>query len=162
MNAKDVIRHNMQVARMATARLLEDFTDAEFLERPVPGANHVAWQLGHLISAERHFLEAIRPGSSPALPEGFAEKHVTDTAGKDDPADFYPRAEYLRLYDEMRKASLAVLDELPDEDLDKEAAGLPPFAPTIGAALTMMGAHETMHTGQYTCLRRKLGKPNVF
>ena len=29
--------------------LVSDLSDAELLVRPVPQANHIAWQLGHLI-----------------------------------------------------------------------------------------------------------------
>ncbi len=31
---------------------LRDFSDADFYTRPCPGANHAAWQIGHLIAAE--------------------------------------------------------------------------------------------------------------
>ena len=35
------------------ARLLvSDLSDADLLVRPVPQANHIAWQLGHLILQE--------------------------------------------------------------------------------------------------------------
>ena len=58
------------------------------LKRPAPGANHVAWQLGHLISAETRLVEAAKPGSMPPLPEGFAERHSKDTAASDNPEGF--------------------------------------------------------------------------
>jgi hypothetical protein len=36
------------------------------------------------------------------------------------------------------------------------------YAPTVGAALTMLGAHPMMHAGQFVTVRRKLGKPILF
>ena len=53
MNAKDVIKYNLRVADMGWSTLLSDLSDADLLVRPSPAANHLAWQLGHLISSER-------------------------------------------------------------------------------------------------------------
>ena len=81
--------------------------------------NHIAWQLGHLISGERHFAELISPGSCPALPEGFDEAHSKEAAKGDDPSKFRTLAEYQSLWKDQRAATLAVLDAVPDADLEK-------------------------------------------
>src|SRR5271170_7679494 len=44
----DVLTRNLEMLRMTLA----DFSDADMLVRPCPGANHAAWQLGHLTAAE--------------------------------------------------------------------------------------------------------------
>ena len=98
---------------------INDLDDADLLLRPVPGMNHIAWQLGHLIAAERHFVEMIKPGSCPALPAGFAEAHSKETSHADDPSKFHSRAKYQELWKAQRAATLAVLDGVPEADLDK-------------------------------------------
>lgn len=163
MKAHDIIRGGFARSKMVLDTLLGDLSDAELLERPVPGANHVAWQLGHLIITLRFFGESIRPGSMPALPAGFAERHGKDSARSDDAATFLPKQDYQRLLDQQRVALLALVDQLSEDQLDQET---PPairgFAPKVGNMLALAAAHELMHSGQFTVLRRKLGKPVAF
>ena len=45
---------------------LADFSEADMLARPAPGANHVAWQLGHLIVATTNLINMVTPGAMPA------------------------------------------------------------------------------------------------
>ena len=96
MQIKDVMRASFGRSKMVTDMLLADFTDAEILVRPVSGANHTAWQLGHLVSSLNYFGETIEPGSMPPLPAGFAERHTKETAGKDEAAAFLSKGEYLQ------------------------------------------------------------------
>lgn len=49
MNVKDVFIRTIEQAAWITGTYLDDLTDGDLLIRPVPGMNHVAWQLGHLI-----------------------------------------------------------------------------------------------------------------
>ena len=86
MRFHDAIRQQFATADFMVDQYLSDLTDAEIMKRPVPGANHIAWQLGHLISAETRLVEAAAPGSMPALPGGFMERHAKDAATSDNPA----------------------------------------------------------------------------
>ncbi|MCH6552310.1 MAG: DinB family protein, partial [Planctomycetes bacterium] len=61
MNAKDLLRYNVTFTHQITRKYLDDVTDEELLVRAVPGSNHLAWQLGHLVASERSLLEAIGP-----------------------------------------------------------------------------------------------------
>src|SRR3954447_6545146 len=118
MNAKDVFKSTFGMGDAVLNAYLGDLSDADLLLRPVEGQNHIAWQLGHLISTERMFVDLIKPGSSPALPEGFDAAHTRDTSGSDDPAKFESKQRYLELYQAQRAATLKVLEELSDADLD--------------------------------------------
>jgi hypothetical protein len=143
---------------------LSDLSDADLLVRPVPNANHIAWQLGHLIAGEKFLVNMVLPDVRfPDLPAGFVEKHSKETASKDDPSAFYSKAEYLRLYGALREATLAAVGKLSDADLDKpNTSVMAKFAPTVGLHLLLLANHTTMHSGQFTVVRRKLGKPVLF
>src|SRR5689334_10268819 len=104
MNFKDAVRTQYAVADFMVERYLTDLAPAELLMRPAPDANHIAWQFGHLISAETRLIEAAAPGSMPALPDGFAERHSKDTAASDNPADFLTKEEYFDLAKRARAA----------------------------------------------------------
>ncbi len=99
----------------------------------------------------------------PELPAGFEAAHNKETAAVDDPAKFAAKAEYLRLMDEMKAASLAAVEATSESGLD--APGPEPMRarmPTVGSVLMMLGSHWLVHAGQLVPIRRKLGKPVRF
>jgi hypothetical protein len=163
MNTKDTIRRSIEGADKIVAGYLGDLTDAELLVRPVPGANHIAWQLGHLIASEHSLVEEIAPGSMPKLPEGFAEKHSKATAASDDPKAFCTKDEYLRLMKEQRAGTLKALDKISDADLDKPSPEkFRAFVPQNIDVFLLVGSHPMMHVGQWAVTRRKLGRKPLF
>lgn len=159
MTAKDVFRSTMDTSDMILGAYIGDLTDAELLVRPVPGMNHIAWQLGHLIVSERHFVEILKPGASPALPAGFVEAHTKETTSLDDPSRFSKLEQYKALAQTQREATKAVLDAFPEADLDKTGPEYPPYAPSPAALFNMCGLHGLMHAGQFVAVRRLLKKP---
>lgn len=159
MNAKDAIKFSLESNQNMIGMFLSDLSDADLLERPTPGANHIAWQMGHLIIAEVNFFLPKVPGAKPAaLPAGFVEQHSKDTINSG--SGFKTKDEYLKLFNTARAATLATLDQLSDADLDKETGWS--MAPTVGRVLLFIGSHDMMHAGQFTVVRRKLGKPVLF
>jgi hypothetical protein len=164
MTGKDAIKYALQSTHGMVGMYLADLSDADLLARPVPSANHIAWQLGHLIVAEMHLLSAYLPNAKwPTLPPGFAEKHTKDTARIDDAAKFYKKSEYLSLYGQIREATIAALEKLSDADLDRPTTGdMAKFAPNVGTMMLLNANHTMMHLGQFTAVRRKLGKPILF
>jgi uncharacterized damage-inducible protein DinB len=158
MSPKDVIRNTIGMSQSVLDNYLGDLEDADLLVRPVPGMNHIAWQLGHIIGAERHFVELVKPGSCPPLPADFQEGHGREAFTVDDPSKFYSRDRYRALWKAQRAATLAVLDGLSDDDLARTDPQFPAFAPTAYALLNLCGTHPLMHAGQFVAVRRKLGK----
>jgi hypothetical protein len=142
---------------------LGDFSDADFYARPCPGANHPAWQIGHLISAETHMVAAFNPNATAKLPDGFDKKFTKETAGKDDPAFFGSKAQLMDQLAKTRAASIAWVKTLKPADLDKPGPEkMRDFIPTLGHTVALIPAHSAMHVGQFQVLRRKLGKPLLF
>lgn len=142
---------------------LGDLSDADLLVRPCEGANHIAWQLGHLINAEHQLVEMVCPGSMPPLPEGFGDKYTTETAKLDDSAAFETKDRYLELMAEQRAGTLAALDKLSDADLAKPAPEkIQMLGATVGVIFAAQSMHWMMHAGQWAVVRRKLGKPPLF
>jgi DinB superfamily len=141
---------------------LSDLSDADLLVRPAPTANHIAWQLGHLISAEAHLVNMILPEAKyPPLPAGFDAAHNKETATKD--TGFLTKAAYLELFGKMRQTTIEIASSLSDGDLDKPVTGnMAKFAPTWGVLFLLVSNHVLMHAGQFTVVRRKLGKPVIF
>lgn len=163
MNFQDGIHAALRGADFLVARYLDDLADDEIFVRPVPDANHIAWQLGHLIAAERHLIEAAVPGSMPELPPGFAEAHKKDTAASDDRANFLSKQQYLELAKTIRAATLRTLDSLSAADFDKPVSGrVPPFVKRAGDCFTLIANHWALHAGQWVIVRRKLHRERLF
>src|SRR5438105_1969315 len=164
MNVKDAMKHSLKSTQNMLEWYLSDLSDADLLVRPVAGANHIAWQLGHLIDSEPHLVHMELPDAAyPALPAGFKEQHTKETSTVDSPKGFRTKAEYLDLAKQMRAATVAALDKLSDADLDRACTGrMGQFAPKLADLFLMVSNHTLMHAGQFTVLRRKLGKPVLF
>ncbi len=162
MTVRDILQHLVSADHAMIQAYLSDFSDADLLVRPVPGANHTAWQLGHLIVGNGRMLKELGR-TPPPLPAGFEAAYTKETAALDDPAKFHTKAEYLALAEKMKAASLAAIDATPDSALDSPGPeSMRPFAPTVADVLAILGQHWLMHAGQIVVLRRKLGKPVLF
>lgn len=160
MDSKQVIQDVVATAERICQNYLADLSDADLLVRPVPGANHIAWQLGHLICSEYRIANVITANKMPPLPAGFMEKYTKDTAKLDEAAAFHVKDEYLRLHKEQQKAFLNLLRDIPEGELDRPTPDqLKMLGPKQVNLWIMLGMHWLMHAGQWAVVRRKLGRP---
>lgn len=160
MNATEALKFSHTLSNMVFRSYVGDLTDAELLERPGEGCNHVAWQLGHLIASYAGLLAAAGAENIPELPDGFAEKYTAETTGNDNAEDFLTKDEYLALFDKYDAVFLAAVEGASPEDLDKPSPDkFKDFAPTIGGLYCLIATHSMMHAGQWVPIRRRLGKP---
>lgn len=163
MTIASQIKHELNLPSWVVQTYIQDLKGEDLLRRPVPNANHIAWQLGHLIEAEHSLNNMVCPGSMPPLPDGFAEKHDRDAAKIDDPQHFCSKEEYLQLMETQRAGTLKLLDSLSDEELEKPSPEpIQKFGATIGAVIAGQSAHWMMHAGQWVILRRQLGLEAAF
>ena len=162
MSLKTHLRWQIEQCHWITLAYVQDLADADLLVRPVPGINHAAWQLGHMIAGSKKMLGGLGQ-PAPALPAGFEEGYTKETAKSDDPAKFATKDVYLDLAAKIKTASLAALDAIPESKLeDPGPEAMREYAPTVAAVLTLLGTHWLMHAGQFVALRRKLGKAPMF
>lgn len=160
--ARNLLRQSIEMGHFITRAYVQDLTDAQLLVRSVPGSNHIAWQLGHMIGSVRGMLTALGR-EAPVLPDGFEAAYKKDTAASDDPAKFATKDQYLALLDQMKAASLAAVEATPESDLDLPGPeSMREYCPTVGSVLMLLGTHLVMHSGQFVPIRRKIGKPPLF
>ena len=161
MTVNDLLAGNLQGSLGMLKMHVADFSDADLLARPVPGANHANWQLGHLITSENQMMSACG-ATMPPLPAGFADRYTKETAKLDTPSTFAPKSVLLEQLEKTRAATIAFAQSLPPEKLAAPSPVMPEFFPNIAALLAMSSSHDSMHMGQIQVLRRKLGKPLLF
>jgi hypothetical protein len=155
----DVVTRNGEILKMTLA----DFTDEQMLARPVPGANHAAWQVGHLLGSAAHMLRDVAPGVVPAPVAELGAKYNGKTAHVDEAA-FYPtKSELLEAFAQAYGAIAEWIKSLTPADLERPTPGpFADFAPTVGHLVLMAASHIMMHVGQCQVIRRRLGKPLLF
>jgi len=159
---KDVVRQAVEFGHVVAQAYIGDLNDKDLLVRSVPGTNHIAWQLGHIIISLQGMLAALGH-KPPELPKNFEAAYTKETASSDDPSKFASKDEYVRLLDQMKAASLAAIDKTPDSALDQPGPeDMRAYAPTVSSVLLLLGNHILMHTGQWVPIRRKLGHPPLF
>ncbi|HMO15021.1 MAG TPA: DinB family protein [Pirellulaceae bacterium] len=163
MDAKSVIRLNLETAQMISLGYLSDLSDKEMLHRPDPSCNHINWQFGHLLINDHKMIEGCLAGSLQQLPATFMAKYAKELARSDNPSDFETKAVLLDMYHVQRQGIRDALEKVPADDLDKPGPEMMrSYAPTIGAAFTMVGLHWLMHAGQWAVIRRQLGRKPMF
>ncbi len=163
MEIREFLRNSLQRAEMLTTRLLDGFTDEQLLVRATRSANHIAWQLGHLIVSTHQAGEMIKSGSMPKLPDDFSKRHSDRTAAVDEAETFLSKAVYLEMLADHRRALMMLIQTLDyDTLLGPAPDGYQDAVTTIADLLHLTADHEILHAGQISVVRRVLGMPNVF
>jgi uncharacterized damage-inducible protein DinB len=164
MKGTEAIQTALRSTQFLLTSYISDLSDQDLLVRPADGANHIAWQLGHLITSEKTLVTRQLPQAKyPELPAGFAERHAMGADAQGSDAGFSGTQQYRNLFNQVRQATLETVAGLSDGDLDRPAEGdIAKLAPTVGDVLVLVSNHTLMHGGQFTVVRRKLGKPVLF
>src|SRR5688572_15879024 len=98
---QDAIAASLTASQTLMRRYVNDLSQTEYLHRPAPKANCVAWLLGHLILSERRALDLIGATNLPALPEGFEKRFARDEAAPH-ACDFGDTGVLMPLWDQHR------------------------------------------------------------
>lgn len=170
MRAIDIIRAALQMTDESTAALAADMRNAP-LTRPIQqggrtSGNHPLWILGHLAFIEGSIRPILfGPGSANG---GGANpvahwRHLFATGSQpSDDAELYPSFdEVLATLRALRRQTLAILDEIGDNGLDRVPAAPPPeladAMTTFGQTLMLLALHQMVHYGQIADARRVAG-----
>lgn len=152
----------IESARSYTQGLVDGTDDADWFEQPFEGANHIAWQVGHIIVAQYGLtVEAVhgrQPEDGLAYPSEYRKLFGRSALPEGD-AGKYPSPRELR--EQFHAAHQHVVGEvkkLDDRVLDEPPEWSHPLCPTKRDALHFCGMHELVHAGQIGMLRRMLGK----
>jgi len=164
MQAKDAIKNALASSLDTLNMFLCDLSDVDITVRPVPGANHIAWQLAHLVVAESFLLGDQLPGVQyPEGPKAIADLGNERTGKADPPGGYLAKSNYVDFLGKMRAATIIAVEKLTDKDFDKATTNvMAKHAPTLGSLLILTANHTLMHGGQFTVVRRALNKPVVF
>jgi DinB superfamily len=155
----DVIAHSLTVSKNLLVRYVQDLSAEEYLHRPVPTANCVAWLLGHLTLTDRRGMSTtFGEENLPALPEGF-DKKFSRSAGCPQAGEFGDVTNLLPLFLIHRDLLIDKVRVASPEELSADLEKPHPMFSTPGEMLSFISIHSAMHAGQITMIRRSLGRP---
>ncbi len=162
MKAIELIQKALAFSQGMINNYLNDLSDDDILTRPVPSANNVAWQLGHLTASEVMMVKEQLPNAVyPELPAKLQE-HASGKSATTI-TSFLKKSEYLEWFNRVRSATIENVGKLQEADLDKATVGqMKDFCPRLGELLNLITVHDMMHGGQFTVVRRALNKPVLF
>ena len=159
MKTTDFIKMSLENGKGWTLGLINDMKDAP-LTQPTPnGGNHPLFVLGHIVRAESDLLDGFILGQPNRFPE--LENCSMGNEPTTNASDYPSMDELLGKFEEIRSATLAHLDTLGEEDLDKKSNAPEEFGATfgtVGACFAAMATHMAFHTGQVADARRAAGR----
>lgn len=159
MESMELIRGNLERSRDRVLERIEDMRGHCLTAPTAKGGGHTLWVLGHLAYIEGLVVREFMLGEANPLAEWeeiFDGDDVSVAADRCPPFD-----EVLARCREMRRSTLAVLDSLTEEDLDRASAkvveGYEATFGTYRLCLQYAADHWYMHRGQLAGARRMAG-----
>ena len=160
MKATDYVKMALDNSKGWALGLINDMKDSPTTQPTPNGGNHTLWVLGHVAHSESNLLDSFILGKQNRFPELDGLFSMRSTPSTD--GGKYPSFdELMKKFEEIRAASLAHLDTLNDQDLDKPTNAPADFGPmfgTVGACFAAMSSHLSFHSGQVADARRAAGK----
>jgi hypothetical protein len=114
MTTVEFLVGQLSFGRDTVVTTLEDFSDADLLERPVPAANHPYWQLGHLCDIEVDIINSVRAQTLAELPADFRERFSTRQVEDDAPVRAFGKIDLLSLFGANRERTIALVKDLTE------------------------------------------------
>jgi DinB superfamily len=159
MQSIDLIRDNLKKSKDLVLARVEEMRE-HCVVFPTPnGGCHTLWVLGHLAYIEALVVRRFMFGEENPLAEWEEVFDGADTSG--DIGQYPPFDVVLAKCYEARESTLALLDSLSEDDLDKLSANVPEgFEDTFGThrlCLQFVANHWYMHRGHLADARRAAG-----
>lgn len=159
MQSKDLIRDNLKKSAERVLARIEDMRDAAVVFPTPQGGCHTLWVIGHLAYIETYVIHKFMLGQPNPLADWEQVFDGPDPSG--DVSDYPPFDEVLAQCRDVRQATIALLESLSEEDLDKGSAEVPNgWEDTFGTyrlCLQFVADHWYMHRGQLADARRAAG-----
>lgn len=160
MKTIDFIRMSLDMSSNWIMGLAKDMQDASMTMPTSAGGNHPMWCVGHLAYSEANLVNVLIKGEE----HPFAEWEGIFKQGGEiytDASKYPPYEEVIAKLEEVRATTLALLDTLTDDDLDKPShaeGDMKDFFGTVGACLGVIVIHYAFHGGQIADARRAAGR----
>ena len=159
MQSIDLIRENLTRSENIVLARVEEMRDHCFVFPTPRGGAHTMWVLGHLAFIEGQVIRQFMLGEANPLSRWEEPFDGADVSAKKE--DYPTFDEVLAACRRSRAETVALLDTLTEEDLDRPSAGAPDGVDdlfgTRRRCLQFVADHWFMHRGQLADARRAAG-----
>lgn len=161
MTSLEMIVGQICTARGYTVSLLDGLDEADWFRQPSDGVTHVAWQAGHIASAE-YYLTMVRirgrtSEDAELISDGFLEQFGRGSVPEPDAAKYPSPGEIRRVMDAVHQRFLGESKQFTESLLAEPTEPPHPMFSTKQGALSFCPMHEMIHAGQIGLVRRLLG-----
>lgn len=164
MLSKDLIRDNLKKSAERVLARVEDMRELCVVFPTPEGGCHTLWVLGHLAYIEALVIHGFMLGEPNPLADWEQLFDGTEVSG--DVGEYPPFDEVLTRCRDMRQATLALLESLSEDDLDKTSAHVPEgWEDTFGTyrlCLQYAADHWYMHRGNLADARRAARRQRMW
>ena len=165
MQSKQLLQMALQLNERAVWPLLEDMASAPLTRPTSNGGNHPLWIAGHLTYSEGMLIWQFARGENNPVAE-WKELFNAGTQPGSDAAKYPPFEAVVQKLKDIRRQTLACLETLTEEDLDRPSQGVPEqfrqFFGTVRQCFLMAAMHPMNHRGQIADARRAVGRKPLF
>jgi DinB superfamily len=164
MQSIDLIRDNLRKSRDRVLARVEDMRDHCVVFPTRSGGCHTLWVLGHLAYIEALVVRRFMFGEDNPLAQWEQIFDGADVSG--DINQYPPFDEVLAKCREARDSTIALVNSLSEDDLDRQSANVPVgFDETFGTyrlCLQNLADHWYMHRGHLADARRAAGVERMW
>lgn len=155
--ALESIAFGLQTSQQLVLMMMDGLKPEEFERQPCPGANCLAWIIGHLTLTDRRSLTVLGATAFPSLPEGFEALFTTTRTVAGTQSGFPESTLLLELFNSHRQALIERVQQFDPARLAEPSPVQRPLFSTYHEMLLFLGLHTSMHVGQISTIRRFLG-----
>lgn len=164
MQSRDLIRRNLLTSVDRVLERVDEMREHSVVFPTPAGGCHTLWVLGHLAYIEALVIRQFMLGEPNPLAPWELLFDGPDPSG--DLASYPPFDQVLATCREMRRGTLALLDTLSEDDLDRTSANVPGgWEGTFGTyrlCLQYVADHWYMHRGHLADARRAAGLTRMW
>ena len=145
--------------QMFVHMFVDDLQPSEWTHVACPGANAPVWIVGHLAVSAYGLLGFVTQNRPVTPDESLIAKYKGGSHYDADICTEKP-AELLKHFDAITDSAIKIVGTLTPENFSRKIEH--PRLANVGDAISIIGAHPVLHSGQLSIIRRTLGKPAVF
>src|SRR5438046_10527630 len=102
MKAVEALKSTLTSTQNMVGWYLGELSDQDLTVRPVPSANNIAWQMGHLIESETGLGNDVPGAKYPELPASIKGQYDTKKADQVPAGGYLSKADYLEWFNKVR------------------------------------------------------------
>jgi len=164
MQSIELVRHNLKKSAERVLARVEEMENHSVMFPTPNGGCHTLWVLGHLAYIEALIIHAFMLGAPNPLANWEQLFDGPEVSGNVN--GYPPFNQVLAKCREMREATVALLDSLSEEDLDRVSANVPrgyeDLFGTYRLCLQSVADHWYMHRGHLADARRAAGLERMW